>query len=78
MRYLLMGGQACILYGAAEFSRDLDIAIAIDNALENDEARLESSLTAEENIEKQKDREYWLPLRKELEQWRFELHRKDK
>jgi hypothetical protein len=22
-----MGGQACVLYGAAEFSRDLDIAI---------------------------------------------------
>jgi len=25
---LVMGGQACILYGAAEFSRDLDLAIA--------------------------------------------------
>jgi len=24
---LLMGGQACVLYGAAEFSRDLDLAI---------------------------------------------------
>jgi hypothetical protein len=22
-----MGGQACILYGAAEFSRDVDIAV---------------------------------------------------
>ncbi|MBI5882369.1 MAG: hypothetical protein HZB91_04620 [Elusimicrobia bacterium] len=29
-RFLLMGGQACILYGAAEFSRDLDLAIGID------------------------------------------------
>jgi len=27
VRYLLMGGQACILYGAAEFSRDTDIVI---------------------------------------------------
>ena len=27
VRYLLMGGQACIFYGAAEFSRDTDIAI---------------------------------------------------
>lgn len=27
VRYLLMGGQACILYGAAEFSRDTDIAV---------------------------------------------------
>lgn len=28
-RALLMGGQACILYGAAEFSRDIDLAILI-------------------------------------------------
>src|SRR5207245_10581123 len=27
VRALLMGGQACILYGAAEFSRDIAIAI---------------------------------------------------
>ena len=27
VRYLLMGGQACVLYGGAEFSRDCDIAI---------------------------------------------------
>jgi hypothetical protein len=28
--HLLMGGQACVLYGAAEFSRDLDLAILPD------------------------------------------------
>jgi len=27
LRYLLMGGQACVLYGAAEFSRDTDVAV---------------------------------------------------
>lgn len=27
VRALLMGGQACVLYGAAEFSRDIDLAI---------------------------------------------------
>ena len=27
VRYLLMGGQACVLYGGAEFSRDTDIVI---------------------------------------------------
>jgi hypothetical protein len=27
---LLMGGQACISYGAAEFSRDADLAIVAD------------------------------------------------
>jgi hypothetical protein len=25
-----MGGQACILYGAAEFSRDVDFAVLAD------------------------------------------------
>ncbi len=27
VRALLMGGQACILYGAAEFSRDIDVDV---------------------------------------------------
>ena len=27
VQYLLIGGQACVLYGAAEFSRDTDIAV---------------------------------------------------
>ncbi len=27
---LLMGGQACVLYGVAEFSRDIDLAILAD------------------------------------------------
>lgn len=30
VRALLMGGQACVLYGAAEFSRDVDLAIPAD------------------------------------------------
>ena len=31
---LLMGGQACVLYGAAEYSRDVDLAVlATDEAL---------------------------------------------
>lgn len=31
MRCLLMGGQACVFYGAAEFSRDVDLAIVADD-----------------------------------------------
>jgi hypothetical protein len=27
-----MGGQACVLYGAAEFSRDCDIVLLADEA----------------------------------------------
>lgn len=30
VKSLLMGGQACVLYGAAEFSRDVDLAISSD------------------------------------------------
>ena len=29
-RSLLMGGQACVFYGGAEFSRDIDLAISIE------------------------------------------------
>ena len=32
VRALLMGGQACVFYGAAEFSRDTDLAILADVA----------------------------------------------
>jgi hypothetical protein len=32
VRALLMGGQACVFYGAAEFSRDIDFAILADAA----------------------------------------------
>lgn len=32
VKSLLMGGQACVLYGAAEFSRDIDLAISADPA----------------------------------------------
>ncbi len=36
VRYLLMGGQACVLYGAAEFSRDIDVTLpAAPDNLEN-------------------------------------------
>ena len=30
VRTLLMGGQACVFYGAAEFSRDLDLLVLIE------------------------------------------------
>jgi hypothetical protein len=31
VRALLMGGQACVFYGAAQFSRDADFAILADS-----------------------------------------------
>jgi hypothetical protein len=47
VRCLLMGGQACVFYGAAEFSRDIDLAIlcetdnltAIQRALDDLQAK---------------------------------------
>ena len=41
IRALVMGGQACILYGAAEFSRDIDVAVLAD---ESNLARLRTAL----------------------------------
>ena len=43
VRALLMGGQACVLYGAVEYSRDLDLAVlATPDALPALRAALES------------------------------------
>lgn len=44
---LLMGGQACVLYGAAEFSRDTDLAILADR---QNLARLQEALDALEAV----------------------------
>lgn len=41
VRCLLMGGQACVLYGAAEFSRDTDLAVL---ASEGNAARLADAM----------------------------------
>jgi hypothetical protein len=40
VRALLVGGPACVLYGAAEFCRDVDFAILAE---EDDLRRLRSS-----------------------------------
>ncbi len=36
VRMLLMGGQACVFYGAAEFSRDLDLLVLVDGEILGD------------------------------------------
>lgn len=41
-------------------------------AIETDEAALVQALQAEEQAERERDREYWEPLRKELERLRHE------
>ncbi len=48
VRALLMGGQACVFYGAAEFSRDTDLLILADpaNLARLEVARNEPVLTA--------------------------------
>jgi hypothetical protein len=64
VRYLLMGGQACVFYGAAEFSRDLDLDRA---ALRGDRVAIEAALEAEQQAERAADRLYWEPLTRELQ-----------
>ncbi|MDX2079626.1 MAG: hypothetical protein SFU53_02465 [Terrimicrobiaceae bacterium] len=64
---LLMGGQACVSYGAAEFSRDIDLAIL---ASEENKTRLQAALDAlEAEVIAQA---YWQPLKQELERLRRE------
>ena len=78
MSALLMGGQACVFYGAAEFSRDTDFAILADpanlerltDALQGDVAAIAAGLAEEERIERTVDRAYWIPLKQELERMR--------
>lgn len=56
LRYLLMGGQACVLYGAAEFSRDTDILIYADqdslSALDSAMKELQAEVIAVPPFEK--------------------------
>ena len=68
VRYLLMGGQACVLYGAAEFSRDCDIAILCEP---QSLSRLQSALEALQ-VQREADRSYWEPLKRELENLRHD------
>ncbi len=83
---LLMGGQACVLYGGAEFSRDIDFVLdaskdnlaRLSQALEELKAHRiavppftakhlnEGLVRAEEEKERQADREYWEPLKRQL------------
>ncbi len=80
VRCLLMGGHACVFYGAAEFSRDVDFVILADS---ENLRRLQSAVDELEAIEKKLDEErlaevvadktYWAPLRQELERLRH-LH----
>jgi hypothetical protein len=100
VRALLMGGQACVFYGAAEFSRasaahvrfwllelrtpEILIEVAGNHARVcrrlaakrpllvhadrgGDVSALERALFAEESAERLLDRQYWSPLRAELE-----------
>ena len=78
MRSLLMGGQACVLYGGAELSRDTDNMVVADAAnlarlqaaIEELRAEVIAALRAEEDAEREADRHYWAPLKRELEQLR--------
>lgn len=58
VKALLMGGQACVLYGAAEFSRDIDLAILASetnlNALQGALEELEVTTIAIPDFDKAK------------------------
>lgn len=50
--HLLMGGQACVLYGAAEFSRDLDLALLLDPGIPPLVPRLQDDVKTKERLGK--------------------------
>lgn len=62
-----MGGQACVFYGAAQFSKDVDLVLL---ALAGQSEALRAALDAEARAEQAKDRAYWAPLKAELEAFR--------
>jgi hypothetical protein len=78
VRALLMGGQACVFYGAAEFSRAARARPLLAHALDGPRAALEAGLQAEQDAEREADRAYWLPLKRELELLRHEAARKSR
>ena len=45
VRYLLMGGQACVFYGAAEFSRDCDVVVLADRHPPGDDRDVDAERT---------------------------------
>jgi len=49
----------------------LPIRPLLAHALEGDEAALEAALKNEEETERLRDRDYWLPLKRELERLRM-------
>ncbi len=69
VRYLLMGGQACILYGAAA-QREMTA-----QALAGTETELAAVLEAEGRREWAADDTYWQPRIQELEAMRHSLRR---
>ena len=64
-----MGGQACVLYGAAESSLSMKRPL-LAHAAAGEKKELERALGEEEAAERARDRLYWLPLRHELESLR--------
>jgi hypothetical protein len=62
-----MGGQACVFYGAAQVSKDVDFLILANEA---NFKSLRAALDAEVRAEQDKDRAYWEPLKREMEEFR--------
>ena len=71
---LLMGGQACVFYGAAQVSKDVDFVLLAERGNYD---RLRAALDAEVRAEKAQDRAYWEPLRREIEAFRREERKED-
>ena len=75
-----MGGQACVLYGGSEFSRDTQNPEIVQELRKKrrllgllpdcTEEELSAALIEEEKKERKADKSYWRPLLEELEKIR--------
>jgi hypothetical protein len=78
-----MGGQACVFYGAAQVSKDIDFLVLAEP--ENFARLLKKTQRSKDwpvielpvtihyvRAEQARDRAYWTPQRRELEQFRRE------
>jgi hypothetical protein len=60
----------CTSRWSGDCMQQVEVRPLLHYALAHDEPALESALAAEEQVERTRDKEYWLPLRKELEDMR--------
>jgi len=69
VKYLIIGGQAAVVYGASQFTQDADLLAARNAPL----AEIQAAMDEEKSMYQRANRDYWKPLLKELREIRREI-----